>query len=119
MLRIINTVMTMILTKVIAIPQRKREGGDRENEAGHILRATLSTVNVTGSTKPCIQTHLAGSVLTRCVYWITKSSAAGSGYLNLTEIRPLNSLGGPICVPLNTDWKLYRNSSFVRFCTSN
>jgi len=44
MLRIINTVMTMIFTRVIAIPLGIK-GGSGENENALILRAAFCSVN--------------------------------------------------------------------------
>jgi hypothetical protein len=52
MLRIINTVMTMIFTRVIVIPLGSREAGENENAL--ILRAAFCSVNeLTGYVRKC------------------------------------------------------------------
>src|SRR6185295_1525421 len=65
-----------------------------------------------------IRTH---SSIRHCLRTGSENLAADLclNYLNFSVSRPLNSRGEPTCVPLKTDSKLYKYSSFVRFCTSN
>ncbi len=102
MLRIISTVITMILTKVTAVSSEAKKGGTGRTERAHSTSRVLHCQRHLPSGL-CPLRFSSDLPVDEIVPVITNLSPASSGYLNLSEIRPLIRRGAPTCVPLNTD----------------
>jgi hypothetical protein len=140
---VITIIFTRLITKPSTISRRAYPGPNNRRKRESILRRPTASVNETrhresqtrkkgarqawgGKRLVLIIARGQGRLLDRnCSSFRLppppsqplrfQSRSLQSFYLNLSAKRPLKSRGKPTCVPLKTDSKLYRKSSFVRF----